>query len=138
MINIITGDSTIVPIDDAKEFGIPSIHKWIICPENGMNPNNFEEYVKDICEQSNEKDFWIFTYSAMIIEFFEVLSQYYEVECHFYLNDDIGCLPYKNDHMSDIYNYLAKPYRKVNRYRIKVNLGETINSKKECCCNGKC
>ena len=134
-VNIITGISTIIPENDAKEFNIPSIHTWDINPEGGMNPNNYEAYVKNIYEQSKDKDIWIFTYDPMLIEFFDVLSEYYEIECTFYLNDENGCLPCDDWHMSDIYDYLSKTYSIINRYKIRIRRGERFNNKNCCCCN---
>ena len=120
MIKIITGEDTIIPIDDIKKF----------------NPNHFPAYVKDIC-QSN-KDVCIFTYSAMMIELFEVLAPYFEVEIEFYLNcKKYGLLPYENNNLYDVYEYLSKPFDLINVYRLKVEYGQRASD--ECkCCNGGC
>ena len=119
-VNIITGQDTIVPVEDMQHFGIPSISEWEICPENGMNPNHFEEYVKDTLKQGKNKDIYIFTYNAMIIEFFEVMSVYHNIECNFYLNcQKNGLSKYKPDHIYDLYKYLAQPFDIINVYRLR-------------------
>lgn len=137
MIHIISGNDTIIPINDKKEFNIPDLNKWDVCPEDGTHPKYFEVYVRSVCEEAKEKDIWIFTYSPMIVEFFSVLAPYYEVKIEFYLNDKDGCLPCEHDQLWRIYEPLAKPYDKINMYKIKVRRGQTVNT--ECkCCNGGC
>jgi len=137
MIKIITGEDTIIPINDAKEFNIPNIENMELFPEKEMNPNNFEAYAKDICKQGKTKDICIFTYSAMLIEFFEVMGPYYEVKIEFYLNcQKYGLLPYDYTNLYDIYEYLSKPFDLINIYRFKVEYGRKVSD--ECNCNGGC
>lgn len=137
MIKIITGEDTIIPINDAKEFNIPNIENIELFPEKEMNPNHFEAYAKDICKQGKTKDICIFTYSAMLIEFFEVMSPYYEVESEFYLNcQKHGLLPYNRTNLYDVYDYLGKPFGRIDLYRLKVEYGRKASDECNCCNRG--
>ena len=114
MLSIITGTN----IDE---------YDGIRFPENGVHPNQFKNIAREILSKAmkTNEDICVITYSAMLIEFFEVLAKYIQtvswIDINFIVDNKDGRKKYHIDDLTEMYDNLSKPYNDIEIIRLRTD-----------------
>lgn len=96
--------------------GKTTIDNGIYFPEAGKHPDEIFKEAKEQVLDSQNKDIDIITYSPILIESFDVWSEWEKVPIEFYLNGK----KIPSFKLCEIYEDLSKAYEEVDVLRLRI------------------